>query len=834
MKSLKHFFPCLAFLFLTIDAVQATPLEAGETAYRQGNFSAAIELWQESAQYHQGNPLQQAKAYSNLALAYQQLGDFTVAQNMIDQGLKLLENLPPNHDVLRAGVRGQILNTRGQLEMLQGKAELANRTFQAAIAAYDRAGMTTKRLRAQLNQVQVLKAQGRYYQARQYLITINQTLASQPDSLLKASALVQFGSILQLLGDLKGATPILEESLVIATAIDAPSMMTTSLMALGNLAHARYQQQQEEKALTAALNFYQEAAATATSPLVSLQAKVNQFELVLQEENPTKARSLSEEIQQDLSSLSPSRPLLYAQIRFATLLHDPSWTKILLEDAAIQAETIGDRRSQSYALGELGRLQEQEKQLQAAKRLTQKALFLTQASAAPDLAYQWQWQLGRLLRSQGDIEGAIAAYGQAVDSLQSLRSDLIAVNKEARFSFREQVEPIYRDYVGLLLESLPENPQAKQEKLSKARDAMEALRLAELVNFLRIDCEVSELAQIDRVDAQAAVIYPILLPDRLDIIVSFAGKPLKHYTVPVARETLENTARLFQETLFLPEFFLEPQAFLPHAQQLYKWLIEPISEDLATNKSKTLVFVLDGALRNVSMSALHNGEGYLLEDYAIAVSPSLRLIDPQPIARRPLQAIIAGLSESTQGFRELAGVKEEVELIQEQVPSTILLNQRFQENILETTLQEKAFPIVHLATHGQFSSNAQETFILTWNDRITIEEFSQILQPNRQGANQPIELLILSACETLKGDDRAALGLAGVAIRAGARSTLGTLWQVNDFGTAQLMAKFYQQLESTANTKAEALRQSQLTLLENPEFSHPYYWSSYVLLGNWL
>ncbi|AFZ50864.1 CHAT domain-containing protein [Dactylococcopsis salina] len=838
MKTRKHSLLTLTLsltsLLLAVDPVQANPLQAGESAYRQGNFAEAVERWQEAVEDYQkeGNLLQQAKALSNLALAYEQVGELDLANRMIGTSLEVLDNLAPNAD--RAAVLGQILNTRGHLEMLQGNTASANKTFQSAIAAYNRAGEENKKLRAQLNQVQVLKEQGRYYEAGQILAEVNQTLQSQPDSLLKAQALSEFGNLLQLVGNLDRGQELLEQSLAVSQTLNTPSAISTTLMALGNIAYSRYEQAGSNQALEEGLRFYEQAAATTLDPIIALQAQVNAFELAQQGNDLQKARSLSAQIQQNLQSLAPSRPLLYAQIRFARLLprDQISQKTALLKDAAQTAEIIGDQRAHSYALGEQGRLLEQRHQIRSALSLTQQALFLSQALAAPDLSYQWQWQLGRLLERQGDLDSAIAAYAEAVNHLQSLRSDLIAVNKDARFSFREKVEPVYREYVSLLLKSANQSPKTKQDKLKQARDAMESLRLAELVNFLRIDCEVTEAVEIDQVDQNAAVIYPILLPDRLEIIVSIAEQPLKHYTISVSGEEVESTARSFQNQLVnAPKRF---QTYLTPAQQLYDWLIRPLKTDLVANEVENLVFVLDGTLRNIPMSALYDGEEYLLENYAIALSPSLRLASPQALPRQSLQALIGGLSESRQGFSSLPAVREEVESIENKVPSTVLLNDRFQENTLELTLEEKGFPVVHLATHGQFSSNLEDTFILTWDDRITINEFPQLLQSGEASRNTPIELLILSACETVKGDDRAALGLAGVAIRAGARSTLGTLWKVSDQGTSQLMRELYQQLEQKSTTKAEALRQSQLSLLNNEKFSHPYYWSAFVLLGNWL
>jgi len=147
-------------------------------------------------------------------------------------------------------------------------------------------------------------------------------------------------------------------------------------------------------------------------------------------------------------------------------------------------------------------------------------------------------------------------------------------------------------------------------------------------------------------------------------------------------------------------------------------------------------------------------------------------------------------------------------------------------------VESQPFPIVHLATHGEFGSTAEDTFILTWDDRFTANEFSQLLQSRSGG--QPIELLILSACRTATGDDRAALGLAGIAVRSGARSTLASLWYISDEATSVLMSKLYAVLGEQNTTKAEAVRQAQLELLRNPQYANPYYWAPFVLVGNWL
>jgi CHAT domain-containing protein len=153
---------------------------------------------------------------------------------------------------------------------------------------------------------------------------------------------------------------------------------------------------------------------------------------------------------------------------------------------------------------------------------------------------------------------------------------------------------------------------------------------------------------------------------------------------------------------------------------------------------------------------------------------------------------------------------------------------------IQKQISKIPFRVVHLATHGEFSSQAEKTFVLTWNSRLGIKQLGALLQTRNQDGRTPIELLVLSACKTAKGDNRAALGLAGMAVRSGARSTIASLWSVEDSATATLMENFYQELATLGTTKADALRKAQISLLKKPQFTHPFYWSPFVLVGNWL
>jgi CHAT domain-containing protein len=163
----------------------------------------------------------------------------------------------------------------------------------------------------------------------------------------------------------------------------------------------------------------------------------------------------------------------------------------------------------------------------------------------------------------------------------------------------------------------------------------------------------------------------------------------------------------------------------------------------------------------------------------------------------------------------------------------LLLDEDFEQRRFEERLAADQPGVVHIASHAVFGGDPSQSFVVSHDGRITLDEMAAALQ-RTQYREQPVELLVLSACETAAGNDRAALGLAGVAIRSGVRSALGSLWSINDETTSTLMLDFYAALQEPNVSKAEALRRAQLALLSREAYRHPFYWSPFVLLSNWM
>ncbi|MDB9493256.1 CHAT domain-containing protein [Spirulina subsalsa CS-330] len=359
----------------------------------------------------------------------------------------------------------------------------------------------------------------------------------------------------------------------------------------------------------------------------------------------------------------------------------------------------------------------------------------------------------------------------------------------------------------------------------------------------------------ERITAQTgtvpALIYAVSQIDVLELIVITPDHQLQRIIVPDAdRQSLRTTIAQFRRHIqdrFSHDYFTP-------AQQLYDWLIRPIESTIEALGVDNLVFAMGEELRAIPLAALHDGKQFLVEKYSLGQIPSLSLTNSE---YQPLQnaTVLAMGASDFQQLDPLPAVPAELAIVQSMNPSTIYLNQAFTWENLYHESNQRNFDIVHLATHAEFRrGSAHNAYIQLWgNEQITMNRLREL---NWYDAPQ-VELLIFSACETALGDPLAELGFAGLAVQAGVKSVLASLWKISDVGTMQLMSQFYEHLNhADITTKSEALRQAQISLIHgdlNPltdssiqhhltaemwlstqstALSHPYYWSSFMLVGS--
>ena len=736
------------------------------------------------------------------------------------------------------------LMKEGSQAYQHGDFEQAVERWTQAAAAYERSAARPEQIDALIRLSEAYQSLGRYRTAASRLDQAKALAAGRDDSFLSLRILWRTGSLYQAAGQHAEAERALRESLRLAKTLNQAALTAAILNDLGNLAAS-------QRKFADALASYHESFQTAQAVPVKLLAAtslVNAARMSLPSKQYRDSKQRLDQAAGILRELEPSHEqisafitvgLTYAKLRAFLVELNTDLTLAsfgALHDAARLADRLGDRRASSFAWGYLGKLYQDERRYAEALDVTQQAILMGRQAAAPEALYRWQWQAGRLLKALERPKEAIDAYRQAIVAVQSIRPEVSAALAEDQpdASFRETVGAVYFELADLLLRGSERDadPQHQEAVLREARDTVELFKVAELQDYFQDDCVQaarSHATGLEQVSKTAAVIYPIMLQDRLEILVSLPSGMVRK-TVPVGAEALTEEIRAFRDLLEKRS----TREYLSHAKKLYGWLIQPIEPLWADAGIDTLVIVPDGALRTIPLAALHDGEQFLIKKYAVATTPGVTLTDPRPLDRKGIKVLSVGITEAVQDFPALPHVSREMETIQRLYGGTILLNKQFMMSRVEEELKAHPYSVMHIASHGQFQSDSNETFLLAYDGKMTMDRLEEYVGMLRF-REEPLALITLSACETAAGDDRAALGLAGVAIKAGARSALASLWFLDDQASSQLVTEFYQQLhdDSVAST-AMALQRAQLKFLEHPEYNHPAYWAAFLLLNNWL
>lgn len=480
------------------------------------------------------------------------------------------------------------------------------------------------------------------------------------------------------------------------------------------------------------------------------------------------------------------------------------------------AESVAQTLNHSFLLAEVERLYgqklEQKKHYTEAIQRILNAYGLV-AQSDLELLFEIQWDLGRVYDQINDSQQSRKYYQQAILSTEKIRKNLASAPRRVQLSFQDKINVLYREFFSILLT----NPN--QEDLKEAIKLKQQFQLAELESYFGNPCEISQINKTIGLTNKVKI-YTIILPSSLHEIVALPNGQYRHQAIHISQADLESLIRSWRLDLE-DEFTFN---FRTTSEQLYDWLITPWTEELVG--IKTLIFVNDGILWSVPMSALWK-DHYLIESYQIAYSLGLEVSIQE--TSQELFPVLFGTTESSQVLKtSLPFVKTEIENISEIVGGEAYLDELFTFERFNQALKSQKYNILHIASHGKFSS-FENSFIQTGIGLLSLEKLEEFLR-NRKA---PLNLLTLSACQTAIGNDRSIFGIAGVALRTDIPSVLGTFWFVNDSITSQLMINFYRILNSQSSP-LESLRQAQLQLIQStssPEPKiHPRFWSPYLFL----
>ncbi|MCP4111515.1 MAG: CHAT domain-containing protein [Desulfobacteraceae bacterium] len=741
----------------------------GEKLYYEGKYKNAAQTWEKALTLSDKSKETYLHTLICLANAYKNIGHHQKAFFALHNALPFIKaNKNSYHDTL-------FLNTLGQLSFCSGKTDFSNSDDFSSV------------FENMKNAETILE------KALEKARTAN-------DSRILAAILNNIGNVLaadRAYKDYEGVMSHYKEALQLIEYEPFPESPILKTKILINTARLSFQTEHYEEAVTALDN------------------------ILLQAENmPDTYNKAADLISAGILAMKIKKKYSQSENRLNPLAYQS------LNKAKQIAENLQNPRIASYSCGYLGQFYEQEGQFSEAIAMTRNAIFSAQQEYYPEILYLWQWQLGRLFKTLENSEKAIASYRNAINTLNPIRTEFL---KAEHGKFNKEVRPVYLELAEILLKQA-QTVQDKESKLREARDIIEHLKIFEIEDFFKDECVTARMKKIRTLDnppSNTAVLYPISFSDHLELLLILPDS-MKQVSVAVDSETLRQNATRFHERLK----DLWSARFQYYAEELYEDLIDPIENILISQEINTLIIAPDGILRLIPFSALHDGTQYLIEKYALVTIPAITLTDSEPPEPERTEILLNGLSKASQGFPALPSVTEELEDIKNIMGGRILQDEGFTEENLKSELRNHEYTVVHMATHGKFGGSPQNTFLLTYNSRLTMNELEDFIGIGRFRDTQ-VNLLTLSACQTAQGDERSALGLAGVAVKAGVKSAIATLWFVDDKAASLAVKELYRQLDSGIS-KAKALQNAQKKLISHSDYNHPAYWAPFLLIGNWM
>jgi len=568
-----------------------------------------------------------------------------------------------------------------------------------------------------------------------------------------------------------------------------------------------------------------------------------------------------------------------------------------------------DRNSEAGALNSLGTAYSLLSQYDKAISYYQQALPLFQQIKDRSGEAGLLSNLGVVAEEQKQPELAIIFYKQSVNVWESIRIGIRQLPKEQQATYTQSVEKTYHSLADLLL---------KQDRIMEALQVLDLLKVQELQDYLRdrnnnvlpeqklpfLEPEPRILQQIEtaiaaqtlsqqlnspaiqtlsqqlkatapaqnltlstyrdlqtrvqKLGKNIALFYPLILDDRLELVILTRDRPPIHKPVAITQKQLETEIQDFRKQLQGRSPLIKQPA-----QQLYQRLIQPIATELKTAGVDTLVYAPDSIMRYVPLAALHDGNQWLAERYQINYLTALALTPLEPDKNSNPRVLAGALTEKSQvtilgktyDFPALQFTQPEVENLAKLLPNTTtLIDKTFNRDRLSTGASQST--ILHLATHGMFvpDSPDQSIIVLGNGTSISLREIEQQWKfPN-------VSLVVLSACETAIGGKLGSgieiLGFGYQMQRAGSRASISSLWTVDDGGTQGFMNTFYTALKQ-GKTPAAAIQQTQQDFISGKvtsqdvqqfrasggryveggipiDLTHPFYWAPFILIGNGL
>lgn len=873
----------------------------GEKLYKEGKYQAALATYQQALEIFKSFFRASKNAPKSLSLkigetlhsigaVYNKLTNYPQALEYYQQALKIRQEINDKPGI------GSSLNSIGAIYFLQGNYEQALDYLQQALEIRKKLSDRVSVGRTQNNIAAIYINQAKYSQALAYYQQALQTFQELGNLPGEAATLNNIGLIYQELGQYKKSLEWYQKALEIHLKNGNKNGEGDTLNNIG----LTYKLQ---KKYDEALAYYQQALTVRKQidDKAGIGQSLNNIGLIYDQkgEYQTALEYLQQALKifQEIGNKTEEEHTLDSLGTVYKSLREYTQAQDYYRQALTIQRNIGDRASERITLSNLGDLLVAEKQPELAiifykssvnvtEKIRQELRVISldkQQSYAEKVADTYRNLADLLLQQNRVIEAQQVLDLLKVQELENYLKNLEGNEQTALgIELFPQEQKILDNYAAIQNKAVKVSEElTKLENISPTeRSATQQQRITELAteqqqikdefkSFISnqdiitiiqqlkqktggesIDItNLSRLQNILKTKENAVLLYPLILEDRIELVLVIANSLPIHRSVPISKTQLQKAVLEFSIALTSPRKRINDVAARTTGQQLYEWLIYPLETEGFLAETKTIIYAPDGILRYIPLAALFDGKQWLIERFSInnITAASLTNFNSQPLGE--LRVLAAAFSKGNYNFvvgsREfaLAGLRfagEEVETLATLIPNTRkLLNKAFSLNEIISRVDK--YNILHFATHADFVSGQPEDSFILFGDgsRLTLREITDLSLPN-------INLVVLSACRTGVGDiledGSEILGLGYQMQRAGAKASLASLWQVDDLGTQVLMINFYRALKTGKVTKASALRQAQLSLISGSaesgeaaeRLTHPYYWAPFILIGNGL
>ncbi|MEG5221747.1 tetratricopeptide repeat protein [Microcoleus sp. AT9b-C5] len=796
------------------------------TYFRQGQYYQALEFYQRALVIHEelGDRVNIANSLNGMGIIYKGLAEYSQALKFYQRSLAISQEI---NDI---SAMGRLLNNIGLVYSDLGQHSQALVVFQQSLAARQKANDRSGEA------ITILNIGTVYEKLKEYSKALNfyeKSLLIQRQLSERASigrTLNHIGSVYSEQGQYVQALEVLREALSISHEFEEKAWVGRTLYRIGSVYQGLNQFDQALNSYQKALGIIREIGDRSTERLIlsnigEVLAKQNQPEVAIAFYKLSV--NVTELIRSDLRSLPPEQ-----QLSYTTTVAD---TYRLLADLLLQQ----DRVLEAQKVLDLLKIQEIEDYLRSVRGNEQTAQGIPLTPQEQQIRDRHNEILNREIqvgRKLAELE-KITPANRTPEQQQEI-ANLRQMQQEMRGTFNEFINS-------------PEIVAIVQQFSPNAR--VQTVNLAQL-NTIRGDL-------LQRLEKKAVLIQPLILEDRLELVITTADSPPFRRTVAVKKQELNQAILEFRMALEDPK----SDAKIP-ANKLYNWLIKPLEDDLTEAQAKSIIYAPDGQLRYIPLAALYDGKQWLGQRFAInnITATSLTKFNGETAAKPRILAGAFGARRHSFdrgatrfAFSGLQFAGLEVENLAAMVPGTTkLIDREFNRATMIPRLPD--YNIIHLATHAMFvTGQPEDSFILLGDGGV-------ITLPDIQTLNLlNVDLVVLSACETGKGgklgNGEEILGFGYQIQETGAKAAIASLWKVDDGGTQALMTAFYTALLS-GNKKAEALQKAQIALITGDDsvfgrsanlsilaqtrsglkpsvasrLHHPYYWAPFILIGNGL